>query len=78
MHIVQGPLSVGAIQSVPVRSLNNASGDKLQEQYMLFLKRLEELTKPYSLEEPCVTAPGDILKHFFNPQPPLFTEIEIM
>ena len=76
--VTQGPLFVDAIRSVPVRSLNNVSDDELKRQYRQFLKRLQELTKPYSLEELRATDPKDILKQFFDPNLALFTEIEMV
>ena len=60
--VTQGPLFVDAIHSVAVRLLNKISDDELKRQCRQFLKRLQELTKPYSLEELCATDPKDILK----------------
>eukprot|EP00794_Sanderia_malayensis_P014467 gene14467-15971_t len=76
--VINGPLFVDAIRSVPVRSLNNVSDDELKRQYRLFFKKLEELTKQSSLEELRVTDPKSILKQFFDPKLALFTEIEMV
>lgn len=76
--VIQGPLFVDAVRSVPVRSLNNISDNELKRQYRQFLKRLEELTKLYSLEELRATDPKDILRQFFDPKRALFTEIEMV
>ena len=54
------------------------SDDELKRQYREFLKRLEELTKQYSLEELNATDPKDILKQFFDPNQALFNEIEMV
>ena len=76
--VTQGPLFVQAVRGVPVRSLNNVSDDELKRQYREFLKRLEESTMQYSIEQLRATDPKDIVKLFLDPENGLFNEIEMI
>ena len=66
--VTRGPLFVEAVRAVPVRSLNNVSDDELKRQYRSFLKRLEESTMQYSIDQLRGTDPKEILKLFFDPE----------
>ena len=54
------------------------SDDDLKKQYREFLKRLEESTRQYSIEQLREIDPKDILKLFFEPESDLFVDIEMV
>ena len=76
--VTQGLVFVNAVRAVPVRSLNVVPDDDLTKQYREFLKRLEESTRQYSIEEQREIDPKDILKLFFEPESCLFVDTEIV
>jgi hypothetical protein len=76
--VTQGPVFVNAVRAVPVRSLNVVSDEDLKRQYREFLKRLEESTQQYPIEQLREIDPKDILKQFFDPESGLLVDIEMV
>ena len=61
------PTFLTAVRCLPIRSLDDIGDGDLKDQYREFTKRLENVTKKYSLLDLRKVDPKKIIKRFFEP-----------
>ena len=67
-----------AVRSIPVEDLVNVPKDELKSQYKVFLARLEEVTKNYSIIQLKNLDSKVLLKKFFDPANELYNDVELV
>ena len=67
-----------ALMKIPVEDLRDVPRDELKHQFKVFVSRLEEVTKEYSIEELKQLDSKILIKQFFDPNKDLFVDIEMV
>ena len=72
------PTFLTAVRCLPICSLDDIGDSDLKDQYCEFTKRLENVTKKYSLLDLRKADPKKIIKRFFDPAENLFEGFEMV
>ena len=78
VSLTEFPAFIRAVRCLPIRSLDNIGDDDLKVQFREFVKRLEKVTKQFSVSDLRNADPKKIIKVFFDPTEKLFDGIEII
>jgi len=71
-------IPIEAIRNIPIEDMKDVPLDELKSQYKLFLSRLEDITRKYTMEELQNLEAKILIKSFFDQKEKLYIDIEMI
>ena len=69
---------IEALRNIPIEDMKDVPLDELKSQYKLFLSRLEDITRKYTMEELQNLDAKILIKSFFDQKEKLYIDIEMI